>query len=189
MLDRTVKGWVTASEIVDVLQDLGTYANRDNVYLFTRRYDKDSDGRVLYSDFCDAFTPKSSAHSITLNSRGAYYLHHSYPKHEYFTRDTRELFLRTFKVHFSVEESAELLRKRLGRRPYFSAHDAFTAVDTDRNGYLTRDEFKNILRDNGFYATDSEVSILIDRYDRNRDGRISYSEFIDEILPKSPSRR
>lgn len=189
MLDRTVKGWVTAPELVDVLGELGIYAHRDNVYLFVRRYDKNSDGRILYSEFCDAFTPKSSTHAITLNSRSAYYLHHSYPKNEYFTRDTRDLFLRTFKVHFSVEESAELLRKKLARRPYFSAHDAFSAVDSDRNGYITRDEFKNILRDNGFYATDGEISWLIDRYDKNHDGRISYSEFIDEILPKSPSRR
>lgn len=69
MLDRTVKGWITAPELVDVLVDLGTYAHRDNVYLFLRRYDKDSDGRLLYSDFCDAFTPKSSSHALTLNSR------------------------------------------------------------------------------------------------------------------------
>jgi Ca2+-binding EF-hand superfamily protein len=189
MLDRTAKGYVTASELADVLGDLGTYAYKDNVYLFTRRYDKNSDGRLLYSEFCDAFTPKTSSHSITLTSRSAYYLHHGYPKNEFFTRDTRELYLRTFKTHFSVEESAELLRKRLLRRPGFSAHDAFTACDIDNNGYITRDEFKGILREYGFYALDNEVTWLIDRYDRNRDGRISYSEFIDEILPKSPSRR
>jgi Ca2+-binding EF-hand superfamily protein len=97
--------------------------------------------------------------------------------------------LKTFKVHFSVEESAELLRKRLARRPRFNCHDAFMACDNDKNGYITRDEFKGILREYGFYATDNEVSWLIDRYDKNHDGRISYSEFIDEIMPKSPSRR
>jgi Ca2+-binding EF-hand superfamily protein len=43
-----------------------------------------------------------------------------------------------------------------------------------------------MLKEYGFYATDSEITWLIDRYDKNRDGRISYSEFIDEILPKSP---
>jgi Ca2+-binding EF-hand superfamily protein len=53
---------------------------------------------------------------------------------------------------------------------------------------LTRDEFREILREYGFYATSEEISWLIDRYDKNGDGRISYSEFIDEILPKSPSR-
>lgn len=45
-----------------------------------------------------------------------------------------------------------------------------------------------MLKEYGFYATEAEISCLLDRYDRNRDGRISYSEFIDEIMPKSPSR-
>ena len=90
-----------------------------------RRYDKDSDGKLLYSDFCDAFTPKAPHHSSALNSRRAFYLHNNYPRNEYFMRETRELFLRTFKEHFSVEESAEFLRKRLRRRPNFNAHDAF----------------------------------------------------------------
>lgn len=189
MLDRNAKGWLTAPELTDSLNDSGIYVHKDDVYLFVRRYDKDSDGRLHYSDFCDAFTPKSYHHASTLNSRKAYYLHHSYPKNEFFTRDTRDLFLKTFKVHFNVEQSAELLRKRLGRRPNFNVHDAFQACDADKNGYITRDELKNILKEYGFYGTDEEISWLIDRYDKNHDGRISYSEFIDEILPKSPSRR
>lgn len=80
------------------------------------------------------------------------------------------------------------MRKRLRRRPYFNVHDAFTACDADKNGFITRVEFKDILKEYGFYATDDEVSWLVDRYDKNRDGRISYTEFIDEIMPKSPSR-
>jgi len=75
MLDRTAKGWVTAPELVDILNELGLYAHRDDVYLFVRRYDKNSDGRLLYSEFCDAFTPKSAHHASTLNLRKAYYLH------------------------------------------------------------------------------------------------------------------
>jgi Ca2+-binding EF-hand superfamily protein len=189
MLDKSAKGWVTGPELSEAISDLGVYVHRDDVYLFVRRYDRDSDGRLLYSDFCEAFTPKNPTHSSILNSRKAYYLHHSYPKSEFFTRDTRDLILKTFKVHFSVEESAELLRKRLNRRPNFNVHDAFSACDQDRNGYITREEFKGILKEYGFYALDTELTWLVDRYDRNRDGRISYSEFIDEILPKSPTKR
>ena len=90
MLDKEAKGWITAPELVDTLMDIGLYAHREDVYLFVRRYDRDSDGRFLYSDFCDAFTPKSAYHSSTLNSRKAYYLHHGYPKREYFTREVRD---------------------------------------------------------------------------------------------------
>ncbi len=96
--------------------------------------------------------------------------------------------MQTFRVHFNVEESAELLRKRLARRPFFNCTDAFNACDADKNGYITRDEFKEILKEYGFYATETEVTWLLDRYDRNKDGRISFSEFIDEILPKSPRK-
>jgi Ca2+-binding EF-hand superfamily protein len=189
-VDKHGKGAVSGAELVDNLSELGMYANRDNLYLFVRRYDNDSDGRIMYSDFCNAFTPKSSYHSQTLNARRAYYMHQSgLDRREYFTRETRDLFLKTWRVHLTVEEQAEFLRKRLGRRPRFSAHDAFAAVDSDRNGYLTRDEFTEILKEYGFYATSEEITWLLDRYDKNRDGRITYSEFIDEILPKSPSRR
>ena len=98
------------------------------------------------------------------------------------------MFLNTFKVHFSVEESAELLRKRLSRRPNFNVHDAFAACDIDKNGFITRNEFKNLLKEYGFFATDEEISWLIERYDKNCDGRISYSEFIEEIMPRSPTK-
>jgi len=63
-------------------------------------------------------------------------------------------------------------------------HDAFAAVDADRNGFITRDELKALLIEYHFYPTDHELSLLIDRYDRNRDGRISYSEFSEELMPR-----
>jgi len=188
MVDRNGKGWVTANELQESLDMLGLYVNKNDIYLFVRRYDKDNDGRIQYSDFCDAFTPKSAYHASMLTSRHAYYLHKHYDKRDYFDYETRNLILRTFKVHFSVEDAAELLRKRLGRRPGFNVHEAFGAVDIDKNGYITRDEFREILKEYGFYATTEEIAWLLDRYDRNRDGRISYGEFIDEIMPKSPSK-
>jgi Ca2+-binding EF-hand superfamily protein len=189
-VDKGAKGCVSGAELYENLGELGMYANRDNLYLFVRRYDNDSDGRIMYSDFCNAFTPKSSHHSGMLNGRRAHYMHQNHlERRDFFDRETRDQFLKAWRVHLTVEESAELLRKRLGRRPKFSAHDAFSAVDADNNGYLTRDEFGDILKEYGFYASSEEISWLIDRYDKNRDGRISYSEFLDEILPKSPSRR
>ena len=96
-----------------------------------------------------------------------------------------------FKI-ISKEAGNLMIKNRLFdvfNKNFEGAHDAFNACDADKNGYITRDEFKKILREYGFYALDSELTWLVDRYDRNRDGRISYSEFIDEILPKSPSRR
>jgi len=46
MVDKTGKGWISAYELEDAIKDLGVYANHEDVYLFVRRYDKDSDGRL-----------------------------------------------------------------------------------------------------------------------------------------------
>jgi Ca2+-binding EF-hand superfamily protein len=34
-------------------------------------------------------------------------------------------------------------------------------------------------------VSEREAHCLIDRYDKSKDGKISYSEFIDEIKPKA----
>ena len=46
---------------------------------------------------------------------------------------------------------------------------------------------RNFLADNGIFPTENEISMLVDRYDRNRDGRISYEEFMEELIPKTPA--
>lgn len=189
LLDRHVLGQLSANELSDSLASNGVYALSEDVYLFVKRYDRNLDGRVSYSEFSDAFLPKNASYSTTLQLRRAHYSILRVPRSDYFSSYTRELFFKTLRVHFSVEASAENLRRRLLRRPGFSASDAFSAVDKDRNGFITRDEFRGILREYGIWVTETEIQWLVERYDRNQDGRISYSEFIEEILPKSPSRR
>lgn len=189
LLDRYNLGSLTATELADSLASNGIYTVSEDVFLLVKRYDRNLDGRLNYSEFQDALMPKSASHATSLQLRRAHYSVLRVPRADFFSSYTRELLFKTLRVHFSVEASAENLRRRLLRRPGFSASDAFAAVDQDRNGFITRDEFRGILREYGFYQTETEIAWLLERYDRDRDGRISYSEFVEEILPKSPSRR
>jgi Ca2+-binding EF-hand superfamily protein len=189
LLDRHMFASLSSTELSDSLAANGVYTISEDVFLFVKRYDRNSDGRLNYAEFSDAFMPKSASIATTLQLRRAHYSILRAPRSEYFSSYTRELFFKTLRVHFSVESSAENLRRRLLRRPGFNASDAFAAVDTDRKGYITRDEFRRILREYAFFPTETEVQWLVDRYDRDRDGRVTYSEFAEEILPKSPSRR
>ena len=87
-----------------------------------------------------------------------------------------------------MEEQAELLRKRLSRRPNFNMHEAFLAIDREQNGYITRVDLSKVLQENRVYATEGDLWLLTSRFDRNKDGRISYSEFVEEFIPKSPGK-
>ena len=67
---------------------------------------------------------------------------------------------------------------------------AFETVDTDKSGYLERDELEvvmaNVARDIGVdKPTKEEVDEMISELDENSDGRISIAEFqvlIEQVL-------
>ena len=154
MIDKNSKGWVTAPELLEALFELGSSPHKDDVFLFVRRYDRDGDGRILYSDFCDAFTPADEGLANALQRRPAEHIQQGYCRTHFFTMETRNMFLSTFRSHFTIEESAELIRKRLSRRPNFNIHEAFLALDRDSNGYISRSELRIILSDHGVFANE-----------------------------------
>jgi len=45
-----------------------------------------------------------------------------------------------------------------------------------------------MIESNGFPVTSKEIASLMDRYDKNADGVITYQEFSDEIRPHSPMK-
>ena len=53
---------------------------------------------------------------------------------------------------------------------------------------MTLDEFKELLLDHGVYTSSNELLNLMKRFDKNQDGKVSYSEFVNEITPKSPTK-
>jgi Ca2+-binding EF-hand superfamily protein len=62
--------------------------------------------------------------------------------------------------------------------------DCFQYLDIFNDGLLTNDGLKRILHQNKLYTTDSEITWLFDRFDKNKNGRINYQEFMEEIMPK-----
>ena len=85
---------------------------------------------------------------------------------------------------FKAERSSEVLRKNLRNRPYFNLKQCFAYMDTDGDGYLEMNDFREFLANNGFYATERELQCIISKCDQNDTGRITFGEFIDEFQPK-----
>lgn len=61
-------------------------------------------------------------------------------------------------------------------------------MDKNDNGFIAPAEFRCMLEDYGVYVSNKDIQVLLTRYDKNNDGRVSYSEFCNEILPKSPKK-
>ena len=52
-------------------------------------------------------------------------------------------------------------------------------------GYISRDDFRRLLEDYGIFANQRDVERVMDRFDDNRDGIVSYGEFRNELSPRS----
>jgi Ca2+-binding EF-hand superfamily protein len=81
------------------------------------------------------------------------------------------------------------LRTNLNKREYFSISAAFTTIDINENSFITSDELKAFLEEYEYFATQREIQLIFDKFDRDRDGKISYNEFFQELTPKAASEK
>jgi Ca2+-binding EF-hand superfamily protein len=65
----------------------------------------------------------------------------------------------------------------------------FKAMDRNGNGSLDPTEFKYAMRDYGVQITEEETSAIVKYFDTNKDGKISFDEFLRAIRGDlNPSR-
>lgn len=104
MIDDKSLGWTSAPQIYKCLITNGIFVHKDDVYQFTRRFDRDYDSKLLYSDFCEAMTPKDTYYAHNLQQRKPKYIHvKEVPKKFYFADQTRDTMFQLYKTHFLVD--------------------------------------------------------------------------------------
>ena len=83
--------------------------------LFMKRFDKDRDNQMRYSEFCDAFLPVDSFHASLLAKKAPLNMYPAkqIPICQVFYPETSDLFLSTWSMHLSNENECEQLRKQV----------------------------------------------------------------------------
>lgn len=60
----------------------------------------------------------------------------------------------------------------------------FAQIDTDGSGCIDPVEFKHAMKEFGVILTEEEVSQILKYYDTNKDGKISFDEFLAALEGK-----
>ena len=84
-----------------------------------------------------------------------------------------------------VEVGVERLRQDINAKPNFNVFEAFKFCDVNHDNVVTGNELGRLLESKGIDTNNHEMHILMHKFDKDKDGKISYNEFMDEILPKS----
>lgn len=80
------------------------------------------------------------------------------------------------------EKSVEYQRQSLGRIPEFEPYAAFQRLDRENKKYISSDDFKFFMKENGIRFSDACLNEFIRQYDRDNDGVLSYEEFLKLVL-------
>lgn len=186
--DRDSRGYITKNELKEGFNYFGVFPTNEQVYLVLRKFDTDNDGLLRYAEFSEIFAPKSAEYSSILNDRVPSYLDSS-KLSLIFSYETKQLVKKVLDLTSGNENRVEELRQKLNKRPLFNIYEAFKTLDKKDHGYIDIEEFRTALVENGLYASTKEISNLVKRYDHNQDGKVSYYDFVQELTPKSPSKK
>jgi Ca2+-binding EF-hand superfamily protein len=53
-----------------------------------------------------------------------------------------------------------------------------------QKGDITKKDFARFLEERHYFATEKEIGYLMNRFDKNKDGIITYSEYIQEFTQR-----
>jgi len=153
------------------------------------RYDKNGDRRLAFHEFQEAFLPVDSYWSRTISMRPSNYTPRPIRRDDCFRYPTTAEFQSMWRTHFRVESASESFRRSLAMRPSFNCYEAFNSLDMNDSGAISASELKRMIESRGYFVGFKEVDQVIDKFDKNKNGRVTFSEFREETLPKSPARR
>lgn len=173
-------------DIIEAFRLFRIFPTTEEARLFLARYDTNKNNALTFDEFCEAFVPIHQGTSDILKSRSDEFPNGYYSRRDEFSATTIDAIARVLKLHIDVEVNAEILRQRHEESPYFRYDSAFATLNKWGDDYLTGKEFKEMFQKYGFYPTDEEIDIIIDRFDKDKNGKVSYDEFFDEMAPHSP---
>jgi Ca2+-binding EF-hand superfamily protein len=189
IFDQPRYGTISVHDLQSGLNAIGVHPTYEECELFVTRYDKSGDRRLQFHEFQDAFLAVDSYWNRTVSMRPSNYTPRPIRRDDCFRYPTTAEFQSMWRTHFRVESASESFRRSLAMRPSFNCYEAFNSLDMNDSGAVSASELKRMIESRGYFVGFKEVDQVVDKFDKNKNGRITFSEFREETLPKSPARR
>lgn len=95
----------------------------------------------------------------------------------------KEYFLQQLLDMIRLEKELENIKIEISLKEDFNLIDGFGLLDVTGKGFLVPIEMREGLLNLGFRPSIDEVHLVFQRYNRDDDGRLKYSEFSEAFIP------
>ena len=168
--DKKNRGSITTYELSVGLDELRIPHTSENLLLLMRRYDLDTDGNLNFEEFTRMLSPVIAKTSPKLK----------YTENK-FSLGTKNLFCETLKFLIKTETvSGNLRRKTKGI--IAELLDAFGKCDENKKGFLSKEDLFELMQRNNLETDGINEKLLMNRYDKDLDGKISTNEVMFTLL-------
>ena len=176
--DKSNMNCISNVDMKQTLIELGLCPSPTDINNIYDRYDKNKDNKLNYNEFCDMILPKKYNLAKVVSQRypPSYFMGFSY--------DTKRILFRLFQSMIDTNKEINNCRIWLFSNKGFSGYDFYNLIKKNYANGITKDDIVGFMSENGKFLQPSEIALLMEILDKNKDGLISYNEFLSEIAPK-----
>jgi len=161
-----------------------------------RKFDLDDSGSLTFEEF-EKLLVEIKCNHVRESSRHALFDRYDYDLNGHL--NLKELKDGVFNLNphpLAKKENRKMLEhiraqlaKRGGANGVRSLQRIFKILDSSGDGELNQEEFLIGLKEMGVHIDKADVRIVVDLFDRNKDGKINFTEFLNTVRGKLNAKR
>ena len=179
------RGFITEGDIKCVFEKLGIFHPIEEISLLIRRYNRSSYSVLNEREFWDMICPKDITYATKLKYRQKTKFAENKCYLDIVTPETKYRILKMFNRMLECESCVEGIRQKVKKLKGLELRSVFEKMDTYGKGELTAGDLVAYFKKGNQFMSLGEVEMLLERFDKDKDGRINYDEFVEELSPKS----
>ena len=174
------------------MKQLGLIINIEDIKFLFRKFNKKANDYFDFDEFCELILPKKHSNGKIMGvetkknflgkgKRG----NPNKNLLDGISTETKKILALLFKNVIEGEKSNENYRKILVENEEISGFDLFNKIKKNYSVGIYKEDIANFMKKNKYKLNNNEIELLMDRFDKNKNGMIEYKEFIIEISPIS----
>ena len=178
LFESNDKGYLDENDIKNGLNFIGISPTEQEVRLLMNRFDLQKRGNINYADFFDIVVPFEKNYRMRVENRCPNPCACS--KSDLFRPNTINELKELFNLIINLEIEVNNMRKLFGTLR-LNLRNIFGLIDKQNCGHFTSEELIEYLDNNRLLTNSRDPDLLFIRLDKNRNGRIDFSEVEDEM--------